>query len=408
MSAQQENREYVGTLRERALDEEGFIELSLKGKVRGDAVPWRRILVRPVLVKGKRHLQFSYFSETQDITKNYRGEEAARKLDEALAIPFSSVNLRHTAGDLRVQLTKKGEPVLHKQEPSPSASVPSLAHDHQKALPLPPNRPDRFLQVVGIQNSDGSVRPHMQAKLSQINEFLKLLDHTGVTENVGESPLQIVDLGCGSAYLTFATYHYLNNVRGIPARLTGVDVNEALIRKNEAHRDQLGYTDLSFLRSPITEYSPPAAPDIVLALHACNTATDDALAQSVRWGARAVLSVPCCHHYLNERIRSDVLAPMLRHGILKERTADIVTDAFRALTMRIMGYRTDVIEFISPEHTSRNLMIRAVKGRDQGEEALVREYNAMKDFWKVTPYMEGLLGDELRRYTESTAPSTSG
>ncbi len=408
MSAQQENREYVATLRERALDEEGFIELSLKGKVRGDAVPWRRILVRPVLVKGKRHLQFSYFSETQDITKNYRGEEAARKLDEVLAIPFGSVNLRSTAGDLRVQLTKKGEPVLHKGEPSPRASAPSLAHDHQKALPLAPGKPDRFLQVVGIQNAEGSVRPHMQAKLSQINEFLKLLDHTGVAEKVGESSLQIVDLGCGSAYLTFATYHYLNNVRGIPATLTGVDVNEALIRKNEVHRDQLGYVDLSFLRSPITEYSPPVPPDIVLALHACNTATDDAFAQSVRWGARVVLSVPCCHHYLNERIRSNVLAPMLRHGILKERTADIVTDAFRALTMRIMGYRTDVIEFISPEHTSRNLMIRAVKGPERGEEALVREYNEMKDFWKVTPYMEGLLGDELRRYTESTAPTASG
>ncbi|CAA9275673.1 MAG: SAM-dependent methyltransferase, partial [uncultured Chloroflexia bacterium] len=149
---------------------------------------------------------------------------------------------------------------------------------------------------------------------------------------------------------------------------------------------------ICFVRSPIIDYQPDVPVDIVLALHACDTATDEVIAQTVRWDAPMLICIPCCHHDLNHQISSEVFRPVLRHGILKERLADILTDTFRALALRIMGYRTDVIEFISSEHTARNLMIRAIKSTEPGQASFIREYKELKSFWQVTPHIERLLG----------------
>ena len=211
--------------------------------------------------------------------------------------------------------------------------------------------------------------------------------------------VEILDCGCGASYLTLAVHHYLQDVLGIPAHIRGVDVNEELIRKSIERSDRLGAERLEFSCGSIGGVDSRA--DIVLALHACDTATDDAIAQAILGEARLLLSVPCCHHHLNDRLRAEgpaeVLRPVLRHGILQQRTADLVTDAFRALVLRIMGYRTDVVEFISSEHTGRNLMIRAVRGAPAGDVDLVHEYVAMRRFWGVTPYLEGVLGEPFLR-----------
>jgi hypothetical protein len=184
-------------------------------------------------------------------------------------------------------------------------------------------------------------------------------------------------------------------------------VNEEVIRKSVAKSERVGVAGLSFACGRIGGVE--AKPDIVLALHACDTATDDAIAQTVRSEATLLLSVPCCHHALNRELRaageSEVLRPLLRHGILRERTADLVTDAFRALALRIVGYKTDVVEFVSTEHTARNLMIRAVRGAPAGDASNVAEYLAMKHFWGVTPYIEIVLGDAFRRFLGSALPS---
>ena len=195
-------------------------------------------------------------------------------------------------------------------------------------------------------------------------------------------------------------HHYLKEVLGIPAHVLGVDVNEEVIRKSVERAEHLGTDGLQFACGRIETVE--TKPDIVLALHACDTATDDALALAVKSEAKVILCVPCCHHHLNDQIKSEgpaqVLRPLLRHGILKQRTADLVTDAFRALILRIMGYRTDVIEFISPEHTVRNLMIRAVQGAPQGDAALVHEYQEMRRFWGITPYLEQSLGEPFQGF----------
>ena len=429
------SEEYKVELKRVVLDEQTFVRLVLKGRRREGTIPWLQVIVRPVLIKNERHLQFSYFTDKQVITKNYRGSEVEEKLNELLALPFNTLHAQSTHEDVVVQITKKGKPIIHRNAPtryvggvsragagqtylSPgqdsraptiyglgnSLDPTVLAHDRSKKLPLPADRPDRFLQAIGIMDAQGKVFPSMQGKFSQVNEFLKLLDHMGELERFGKSPLNILDCGCGSAYLSLATYHYLNDIRGIPARLVGVDINGVLMQKDNEQSEALGFSAACFQKSRIIDYQPEVPPDIVLALHACDTATDEAIAQGIKWRARLILCAPCCHHDLNQQFPTAGLhhlpdvapfSPVLRHGILKERLADILTDAFRALVLRMMGYKTDVVEFVSSEHTDKNLLIRAIKRSHTDNAAFVQEYLALKNFWGVTPYVEKLLGEQF-------------
>lgn len=394
----QDYREQVKHL---VLNEATFVRLTLKGKIREGVLPWRQVIVRPIRLKGKNYLQFSSFTQRQDITNNYAPDEAEIKLDELLTLPFTSIHVESTTEDMVVQIKNNGYPLVHhNRHKALSNAQPDLAHDSSKKLPLPADKPDAFLQTIGIMNEQGKVLPSMQDKFSQVNEFLKLLDHTGELERFEHSPVHILDCGCGSAYLSLATYHYLNNIRGIPAQLEGVDVNGALIEKDNVHSEQLGFAGACFRQSTIIDYQPATPPDIILALHACDTATDEAIAQGIRWQSRMILCAPCCHHNLNQQLQAVApFSPVLHHGILKQRMADILTDTFRALALRILGYKTDVIEFISAEHTDKNLMIRAVKraSSDKDRARYVQEYLDLKRFWSVTPYIETLLGEPFTK-----------
>jgi SAM-dependent methyltransferase len=205
----------------------------------------------------------------------------------------------------------------------------------------------------------------------------------------------VVDCGCGSAYLTFAVYHYLNDMLGLPTRMTGVDIKADLLAGHADKVAALGWVGLDFEAARIIDFQPPVPPDIVLALHACDTATDEALAQAIGWGSKLIFSAPCCHHHLQAQLENGPLPfqPILRHGILKERLSDILTDSLRALILRIMGYRTDVMELVAAEHTNKNLMIRAIRTAPPGERRFVEEYRALTEYWQVRPYLETLLGE---------------
>ncbi len=364
------------------------------------ASPWVRVVVRPVEIRGETWLQFSHFDGKKDITRNHPVREAGPPLDEVLAVGFSGIHVTTDSQEFDIRVTKKGKVLVGRRKAEGAAAGPE-PHNRVKDVPLPEGRADRLLEVMGIATTDGRVQPAMRAKFTQINEFLKQLRHSLDAAELGGlgRPVEILDCGCGSSYLTLAAHHYMNDVLGVPARLLGVDVNEEVIRKSLEKSERLGAGGLSFACGRIGGID--AKPDIVLALHACDTATDDAIAQAVRGEAKLLLSVPCCHHALNRELRPDgpagVLRPLLRHGILRERTADLVTDAFRALALRIVGYRTDVVEFVSTEHTARNLMIRAIRGVPPGDAAFVAEYREMKRFWAVTPYIESALGEEFGR-----------
>ncbi len=388
--------DYRSLLRQSMLDDAAFVQMTLKGKI-SESLPWRMVVIRPVLLKNQRHLQFSYFSAKQDITKNYLPDEAAAQLAELLELPFSSIHLRLTDEDINVQITKKGKAILHREGANQHRQA-ELSHDAPKALPIPADNPDPFLKTIGIMTSDGRIKADMQDKFAQINQFLTLLDHTSALDTFDHSPIHVLDCGCGSSHLSFATYHYLNHIRGIPATLDGVDVNAKLMDKSNGYSRDLGLNDACFYATPIINFQPQIPPDIVIALHACDTATDEALALGINCGAGIIMAAPCCHHDLNKQLEARMpFQPVMRHGILKERLADILTDSFRALILRIMGYKTDVVEFVSSDHTGRNLLIRAVKRGKSGDSTALREYEELKAFWGVTPYLEKLLGESFLR-----------
>ena len=398
MAVTEHSDDYRAAVVEGVLDEEKFLRLTASGRQRGASLPWVKVVVRPVLVRGRRRVQFSYFDEKKDTTKNYFGKALVGKLEELLAMPFRQFHVQSTTGDLYARITKKGKALITRGKPSRHEREPALSHDRVKRYPIPADGSDVFLQALGIVGASGGVHAAMQGKFRQVNEFIKLLAEMLGPEDLTGEMLEIVDCGCGNAYLTFGAYHYLTHLRGVPTRVVGVDANEETIEGCLRLRDSLGWEGLEFQVSRIADFSPARRPDMVLGLHACDTATDEAIAQAILWGSRVVLAAPCCQHELHSQLKSPLFGPVLRHGILKERTADILTDAFRALVLRIMGYRTDVVQFVDPEHTAKNVMIRARKGLKPGDRRFVREYEELKRFWGVAPCIEGLLGERLTRF----------
>jgi len=336
----------------------------------------------------------------------------------------------------------------------------STTHDRRKALPIAPDAPHPFLQQIGLQTESGKLRAGSADKMAQINDFLRLLGHTEALEPLlaraggGEggaaggdggaggdgpggdaaaggggggggggsrAPLRLLDCGCGASLLTLCAYHYFSHVRGAAVSLRGVDTNAALMARAQAHAVELGLPDARFDVSPIGAYVPDTPPDIVLALHACDTATDDALALGVRQAAPLILAVPCCHAALHQQL-AGVPAPrafgaLLRHGIARQRLGDLLTDSLRAALLRVVGYRTDIVEFVSTEHTPRNLLIRAVRppsasgggggggGGAPSVAAALREYHALRDFWGATPRLQELLAPE---YAAAVARTRGG
>lgn len=392
---------FIATLKAALLNPDTLIRATFSGVQRGQTMAWVRLVIRPVLLKGNRHLQFSWFDARQNITKNYADDAIAPALDEALALPFANFLVQTSEGDLQVQITKKGKPIIHRHAPKrPAPQSYDLAHDRAKNLLLQPQDAAPFLQAVGIMTQDGKIKAAMQSKYTQINEFLRLLDETGAFATPPESPLQVVDCGCGNAYLTFAMYHYLTALRGISCEMTGIDTNQRLLDNHAEKVAALGWDHLHFAAMPIEAYRPQIAPDVVLALHACDTATDDAIAQGIRWNSRVIVAVPCCHHHLQAQLSEQAapapFAEMMGYGLVKQRMGDLLTDSFRALLLRLHGYRVDVVEFVGTEHTPKNVMLRAVKTQDitpqTADPQLRAEYDALKALWQVTPYLEGLLG----------------
>jgi SAM-dependent methyltransferase len=306
-----------------------------------------------------------------------------------------------TEQNIDVRISNKGEPAITTTKRTYAAI--DLAHDRHKSRILSPDNARAFLSTVGIATADGVIKSDMQRKYLQINEFLKLVDETEFFNKRDREPVQIVDFGCGNAYLTFAMYQYVTQVRELPAQLVSVDMKADLIATNTAKANALGWKDLHFAAGNIRDFQPATPPDVVLALHACDTATDEALARAIEWQSSLIMSAPCCQHHLQAQLAQQPTPhpwePVFRHAILKERMGDILTDTFRALILRIMGYTTDVIQFIATEHTPKNLMLRAVRGSTPGDPKLMQQYNDLKALWGVTPYLETLLGTTFPAHT---------
>jgi hypothetical protein len=338
---------------ENALADGTFAKLTLSDPC-DDASDLRNLYARIVELRGERQLQVVYRHQRKDITKNVPLLQSAEIVRELLHATFQRAYLFTTAGDWRWH--GPGDGHLKAQRPSFTAA-PSPEHDRAKIKALT-HAP--WLTALGVTNADGTARVGMADKLRQIERYTEILGHL-----LAESPLatastiRMADLGSGKGYLTFAAHDFLRR-KGIEARTIGVEQREELVAVTNRVARENGCDGLEFVVGTIASFGSSEPLDILIALHACDTATDDALHLGIEAGASLIVAAPCCHRELRGQFGSTpVLAPVLRHGILAEREAEIVTDAVRALLLEIRGYKARVFEFISPEHTSKNLMIAA-------------------------------------------------
>lgn len=391
----------LNRLRALILDPEVLVKAVASGRQKGEQPAWRRAEMRYVDLKAGRHLQVTTYDDTQAFTANHAAGDAARDaVDALLDEPFANWHVDTTTQSHQLRVTKKLEAVVHtadRDEPT----EPERGHDRDKQRLLPEDDP--VFTALGISDAQGRLKPSRQAKYRQVEEFLRLLD-ASITDALEKGhlrrptetdPLRIADLGCGNAYLTFAAQRYLAGVRGLPVRLTGVDVKEQSREHNAGVAAGLG-VDADFVVGTIGGVELDPAPEVVLALHACDTATDEALAQAVRWQAPLVLAAPCCHHdvaaQLRRSPRPSPYAMLTRHGILRERLADTLTDGLRASLLRQQGYRVEVVQFVESQHTPRNTMLRAVRTGGPVKGGSVRkEYDELVAAWGIRPRLADLL-----------------
>ena len=370
-----------------------LVRVVLSGRRRNMQTESERVDLRPVEIKGEIHIQVSRSDGRAMTTKNFKPQEF--DLMGLMTSGYANILLEHTRGEISLRITKKGEPLIHRSKGENKAD---LTHDRSKSRLLNPSDP--FLIEVGISDKNGEVKPSKQDKYRQVEEFLRLLvpsltsaieaGHIPAPTTV--KPLTIVDLGCGHAYLTFAAHQYLTQ-QGMPVHVVGIDIRTASRDRNNEIAKKLGIqSSIDFRAEEISETTLKGA-DIAIALHACDTATDDAIAWAINSKVKLALIAPCCHHDIQAQM---VESPepwnlLTRNGIMKERLGDLITDALRMQILKMRGYRVEAIEFIGGEHTPRNLMIRAVATGAKVDSVEVNRYEEMISLWKIKPALASLV-----------------
>ena len=341
--------------------------------------PYSKVTVRPVLVDEELRDQFEYRQGEKATHANLLPLEAETELAGLIHRDFRQALLQTPAHDYQVL---DGEKVLRRP---PTGKPAGLEHDRRKRRLLEEGRPVPFLVELGVMTPDGKVRAQRYDKFRQVNRFLELVDDV-----LPQRPLRIVDFGSGKSYLTFALYHLLAVERGVDVEVVGLDLKEDVVERCRSLAERLGYERLRFEVGDIALFEGEPA-DVVVSLHACDTATDAALERAVRWRAEVILAVPCCQHEVAGQLQVEALGPLLSHGILRERFAALATDAARAQLLAAVGYDAQVVEFIDLEHTAKNLLIRAVRKRDTGDAAALRRYRAFSAELGINPALERAL-----------------
>ena len=355
-----------------------------------------KICARPMLKNKSLLFQIEEYTKTQVFHKNLTAGDAGSYLTGKLSsdtssqtASFKNALVETQSFTANVLVSKKGT-ITIKKKMNASAKQPkiSLSHNRKKKYILEEGIPVPFLIDLGVMTQNGNIVNAHYDKFRQINRFLEYIEDILPSLPTGRE-LRILDFGCGKSYLTFAIYYYLKVLKGYPVRITGFDLKEDVIRHCNELAVKYGYDKLEFLCGDIAYYDGCSQVDMVVTLHACDTATDYALAKAVGWGAKVILSVPCCQHELNKQMKNDLLSPVLHYGILKERMAALMTDGLRAQILEANGYRTQILEFIDMAHTPKNLLIRAVyNGHCADNKAQINELLATFD---INPTLYRLL-----------------
>ena len=394
--------------------EEKLIKMIFGGK-RKKSQECQKASIRPVRISGQLVYQVEYTFEKKVTHENLNAEDAVKKSLDLITEDFKQINIFLEGEDIQVLASKPASPKVSRKGGTKKQG--SLEHNQKKNYIIPDGEPVDFLVRLGVMDKDGRVFKKHYGKFRQINRYLEIVEDVFpyLPEYADGRPLKIIDFGCGKAYLTFAIYYYLKVLKQRNVEIIGLDLKTDVIDFCNKVAHDLKYHELKFLMGDIADYTSDHA-DMVVTLHACDTATDYALINAVSWNTKVILSVPCCQHELFSQIKSDVHQPMLKHGILKDRLTEYLTDGLRGLKLEACGYDVAMIEFTSLEHTARNIMIKAVKndaaadaleaaenGADRRQQAAIlraaeakasraqRQYEELRDFYQVHPTINQLM-----------------
>ncbi|NMB07147.1 MAG: SAM-dependent methyltransferase, partial [Tissierellia bacterium] len=364
-------------LLEKIILNEEIIDGNLSNPRKKDEKSFNKVDIKPVLIKDEIKIQFTYNYKTKVIHENLSLYESTEKIGKLLK-NFRQGMFFTKEADYQILISKKGKVKI--LEKSPTKMEIDLSHNRKKEYIIKEDVPCDFLIRLGVMNKNGKVVSKRYDKFRQINRFLEMVEDV-ISDLEKDKIINIIDFGCGKSYLTFALYHYLVNILDLDVNIVGLDLKEDVIKFCNEVAEDLNYGKLKFIHGDIENFQGAQDVDMVVTLHACDTATDAALVKAVGWNAKIILSVPCCQHEFYDKIQNPVLEPMLKHGIIKEKLSSLVTDSLRANVLEILGYQVQLLEFIDMEHTPKNILIRAIKIDNKENKEAIQSYIEFKKFW---------------------------
>ena len=375
-----------------ALEKEDLIKITL-GNKRDKSAELKNVFIKPVLIKNNRTLSFVYRYPTKDITKNFDNKEAIILIGQMLQQEFYNADLFTSSNDFYFSINKNDTIKIVTKPASLSAAANAMQHDKQKARMIHPEG-NTYLHQLGITTAEGAVKKEMQDKYKQINRYVEIIE--GIIKDFQfENAVNVTDMGSGKGYLTFALYDYLQNVLKLSPHIEGIELRPDLVNSCNQVAAKSNFGNLIFKTGTIQD-TPLQNVDILIALHACDTATDDAIYRGIQANAKVIICVPCCHKQIRKQMRpNNALQSITKHGILLERQAEMVTDSIRALLLEASGYKTKVFEFIATEHTPKNILIVGVKAakENNSKEENLEKVKALKQLFNIQQhYLEKLLG----------------
>lgn len=380
---------------------EKLYQMIISNPVKKDAV--NKIKIRPILMKGVLMFQETRFCGTQVFHQNFCSEEMQTRIVTYMEQDFKQLEAEHMEGNLHVLISKKGKVTLkyQKKQGTNEAVRPVMTHNREKKYILKEGIPVPFLIDLGVQTPEGKIVRSRYDKFKQINRYLEFVEDILPTLTKKDT-IHIVDFGCGKSYLTFALYYYLHELQKQDVSITGLDLKEDVIQKCNALAKNYGYEKLHFYHGDIADFQGSNDIDMVVTLHACDTATDYALKKAIDWNAKVIFSVPCCQHEVNKQIENELLSPILKYGILKERLSAILTDGIRANLLEEAGYETQILEFIDMEHTPKNLLIRGVNHSDlrTGQQAVGNTLEKLTQEMHIDTTLQKLMKDSKAMWSE--------
>lgn len=352
----------------------------------------KKINIKPVIIKNNYLIQFESIISNKAFHENLSIDDAFEKIINDMRFDFKNMFIKTENHKYQCMVSKKGLLTCKKKDTEKNSL--DFSHDRKKDYIIPDNKKCDFLIELGVMDENGKVYKKKYDKFRQINKFLEIVDGTIDYENIDES-FKIIDFGCGKAYLTFGLYYYFNNILNKKVEIIGLDLKEDIIEFCNKTSENLGYDKLIFIKGDIADFNHENNIDMIVTLHACNNATDAALVKAVKWDVDYILSVPCCQHEFFDKINNINLAPMLCHGLIKERLSSLVTDTLRTLYLNNEGYEVKLVEFVAMEHTPKNIMIKGTKKAINTSDAKIR-YNEYKKFWNLEDlFIENYHNEEI-------------